>query len=252
MSTQKTNTPNTIFGIEIGVKVDNRLTKWVGMAFAIAAVVILVVWLVLAPRINDIQKVNKKIKQQEALLDNLNKKLDLIDEFSVDFSGQDDLMNKVFFSSNDSAAFLMLLRNLVDKAGMRIVNYKIGSSTLKTIDAKKTAAKDEISVEITINGPSGQVDTLLRLLDESLPIKTVSDFKITEGSLNGVGLVGLKMKVTTYSNPASVSAVATGLIKPFSDEHLDLAKRMIDFYQTPLIETRVPEPVTPSNRLLGF
>lgn len=250
-----TETKEKIFGMEIGIKVDRRLTKWIGIAFGVIIVIVVVAWLVLIPRLSEIRRLQAKLKEQKLLLTNLNQKIDLIDDFGISLSGKDDLMNQVFMSNQDSTLLLMLLRNVVNQTGMNITSYKIGSSVLKTMAVTQKSTKPintNVVVDVTVSGPSDKVDSLLRIFNESLPIKSVSDFEITDGSLQSTGQITMKMTVTAYTLPVNVNASALALLKPFTDEQRDLMQRMTGYYQVPPIEKQTAQPVGGSNRLLGF
>ncbi len=230
-------TTNKIFGFELGFSVDERLTRWVGILFFEAAAIILVTWLLLIPRFGEIQKLNSDLATERVLQANLRSKLALIEDFGVEFVGQDQLINNTFLEAKDPGLVLAAVRQISNLAGMTISNYRISPTVLTNVATGKVAPTSEaLEIELTVDGPAAAVGRFLTAMNESLPIKRVHDLEVGGGLLQATGqTLQLRMKVATYAFPAKVTANALELIKPFSDANRDLLQEMANYQRPPAV-----------------
>lgn len=237
MSTQK------VFGFDVGIKVEEKVTRWVAILMGELVVVALVAWLLLIPRVQEVIRVREELSVQQKLAQDLERKVSMIETFAVEFAGSDQLMNNVFMSSKDTPALLAMVRDIAVRAGMSISGYRIAATKLEEPEAvggRGAVSVVPIEVEITIGGPTGQVNELLRLLDESLPIKRVTNLEIGKSTPENLEL---KMKIAAYVFPAAVKPNALGLVKPFTAENRALFERIQTFYQ--------PQLTQPEETILG-
>lgn len=248
MSTSK------VFGVELGFQIEEKVTRWVGILSLELVAVVIVGWLILAPRINEIFQVQSQISQQKKLLADLRTKVGLLEDFMVEYAGQDELMAAVFMPYKDTAQMLALIRDIADRAGMSTTGYRLAATNLVTPEQTGARAAvvnvEPVEIEITVSGSAANVASFLQLLDESLPIKRVTELEITKASLSGANLE-LKMKVASFTFPLKVQPNALGLIKPFSAQNRELFERLGTYYRGTARQTETL-PILGNPNLFGL
>lgn len=239
-----------VFGLDLGFKFEQRLTRWAGILVGEVMVIILATAFLLVPQISKIQAEIETLSKNQTLLANLQKKLSLLDDFSVSFAGKDVVMGNVFLADKDPGLTLSSLRQVANKAGMTMTSFKIAPEVLtgqKTTVAKK--GPQSVKLDLTVAGPSTSVDAFLKLMNESLPLKTVDSLEIAQDPVL-VNQLDLKMTVSVYVADATVNVSTLGLIQPFSEANTALFNQVTGYFSA--VTTAQPAVTLGNPNLFGL
>lgn len=213
------NDQKTVFGLELGFDVNHRVMRWVGVLFLEVVVILVVVLGLLLPKIKEVQKTRKALVKDQVKVKQMQKKLDQLDEFVVEFGDKKEFFADVFPINKDVGLVLSSVRQISNQTGVDIVGYGVDSVVVENENEDKATKRKvgSFGMEVTVVGISERIQDFLRLMDESLPIKVVNDVKVTSGIRSieeGGDLLEVKVSVDNYFLP----------IGEMSDPLLDLTE----------------------------
>jgi hypothetical protein len=222
----KINLPEKIFNIESGLILLYANPILLIIAFLIS------VNMVVMPRVNDIDDMNKKIvsvKKENSLVEEKIKYLKSVDENELTKNAH--LLDSSVLKERNSYVLVKVLRNIADRFGFQIKSFSISPGKLVEADKLKKNNDDltaKLPISVTLMGPQEKSLDFLLLLENSLPILTIDSFETkTNGSTTELNLaissfyVGAREK----SNLLSLSLSDLTLKK----DEMDLLSKLSQF-----------------------
>lgn len=235
--------------------VDPRLLKWIGVLGLELVLLVTVGFVVLVPKWNEIQKMQRDLKENQTIVRSLQQKVTMIETFDVEIKNRYGFMlTDVILAEKDLGVLLGSVNQLAARTGTQVVNYSLKPGDVfvgeadaikeKNIKGKAASTLEEVNMELVIAGSSNGITDFLKLVDASLPLKEVQDIAVKSAE-GGTGEVfELKIDLNVFRLPVASVTNATEVLKPITDEDLALANQLASF-----VRYEVAAPSTSSAEL---
>lgn len=188
------NLPDKIFGV------DSRIILLWLQPLGLVLVLIISLFAVIIPKINEISTKVKEIKSVAAKTVDVNQKRTYLQ--TVDQTEALDNAKKMsagLLPEKNSYLLVRIIRDAASKSGYYVDDFSISMGDIKNEDGVQEAKKsgenyDTIPVNVTLVGPANNYITLVKTIERSLPVMSISKFEMK--SQNEVSTI--KLNVLSY------------------------------------------------------
>ncbi len=171
--------------IEISLLANKNVIRWAGIVAGEVVVIMILLFLVVIPQWETAAQLREQYRQQQELANNLASKSEELDRFKADFLPKLATLDQAMPKSKDVGLMLSSLREIADKSGASIVEYKLEPGQVSGLTSK-TVGEQSLEIELRVTGGTEAVQKFLKLIDASLPIKKIENLEVTSRSLQSV------------------------------------------------------------------
>lgn len=182
--------------------------------------------LIIVPKIEQISIGIDQIKKLNVEIKKINEKriyLSMLDQDEI--KSQSNLIENGVLSEKNSYLLIKIISKIVAGFGYSVSDYSVSLGNLKEID--QTVSKfnyQKVPVEVTISGPKTSFLSMVAGIENSSPVLSIDDFKMTGGG----EVVTIKMNVSAYYlpnwNQAKLESLSIVDLTPSKEESSVLTK----------------------------
>jgi len=190
-----------VFGLE------SWQVKMIVLPLGILVLAIISLIFVVIPSFNQLTSTNNQIKQKNIQIKNLEEKRNYLMNLNQDeVEANAEYLNLSLLKNKDAYYLVNVVRNVVEQKGFRIDAFSItpGEVEAETEEVAETSQTvnnkfglTNIPVELTLLGPKSSYFDVVKALERTLPILSISNFEV-----KNIGEVAqIKLEVETYFVP---------------------------------------------------
>ena len=218
--------PDKIFGLE----------KSLLMLFLPPLVLILFFFislnLVLVPKINEIQNIDKKINEVNSKTDKVNEQIKYLNSIDTEeLQKNADYLDNAVLKNKQSYLLVGIIREVANKFNYQIESFSLTPDELKDNEVKnKTSLENMVKMPISLllNGPKDKSLELILALERTLPILFIDKFETnTSGDITKLNLIISSYYVGDEINIDASSIALSDLI--LSKEESTLLEKISSF-----------------------
>ncbi len=192
-------------------QLDPQVIRWFTLVSIEIAFVVMLAFLVIVPQFNAINEARDNLAAQQALLDNLKNKSDLLTNFTFQFAQKDELIRQVLPPTKDVGIMLASIRQIAQGSGVETTGYSLTPGELVDTAVSPNPPANSIPsvvVEMTINGTPLSIQKFLSSINQSLPLKSIENLQVvrnvvaTRADITQILETKLTMKVYFLPTPS--------------------------------------------------
>lgn len=195
MSKINLNLPDKIFGTD-----RNLLTVWLTPVLILMVLLLTFLWVV-SPKISEIEKVIKEIKDvKKKTVEVMDKRKYFLSVDQEELNNNANLLSSGVMPQKNSYLLVKIIKKVAEVSGFQVSDFSVSMGDVKKPELKQTATDyEKVPVELTLSGSGEKYLELIKGLERSLPVLSIDSFDL---KINGLVAV-IKVRVSAYFQPVS-------------------------------------------------
>jgi len=195
MSKLKVYLPDKIFGADT-----NLLVIWVTPVLILVTLLLTFLW-VMFPKISEIEKIIKEIKDaRNETVEVMDKRKYFLSVDQEELSANASLLSSGVMPQKNSYLLVKIIQKVAESSGFQVSDFSVSMGDVKKQDSKQAVVDyEKVPVQLILSGDRGKYLELIRGLERNLPVLSIDKFDL---KINGqVALV--EIAVSAYFQPVS-------------------------------------------------
>lgn len=243
-------------GIDLGFELDERVLKWGGVLVAEVVIVTILSVFIIVPQIARIEKATRDLAKEQKSLNDLQRKIELLADFQIEFTQQAEVLESVFPLKRDVGLVVTSLRQLSTNTNMELVTYNVHGAEASS-RGRSASTVPSLAVELTINGSAEGTSAFIDAINSSLPLKSIENLQVVRnlvatGSAQVEQFIQTKLLINSYYLPFDIKVDATKPLDPFGERQTAALNELAGYTRAgTVLEPILSAPATPNPNLFA-